>query len=416
MDGGDHRNLGTFATAIASRADLVAQRMVEAYAAEVGGGALTAEARDHCRAVIEAWRTMAMDEAPLPDDFVAACRDFGSRHAEAAVGLNALLHACQSAARAFFEALVAEDANVDSAVLAAAFRLGFVITNEWSALLTESYMGDRQGSFSQARDAAQDFLSGLALGMVDERLESRARACGLDLDRDHAIIVLALDRLGTDGDGDNEARRQSVRRIVDSTQVTGFIGDLFVVAAQAEDAEAPGNMAEALERRLCSSEGSPEPILTVGRPGRGLKGLRVSLEEALAALDIARRLNLHGAVRYEDVLVPRLLLTSPQPTDELSRILDPIVGRNTTRGRELLRTLRTYLALGLSVQETCRVLDIHRNTLRYRLLSVEKLIGGRIKDRRLLLELALVSYDLRTGGALAPEATIESRSRAAARA
>ena len=75
------------------------------------------------------------------------------------------------------------------------------------------------------------------------------------------------------------------------------------------------------------------------------------------------------------------------------------------RGR-LLETLRTFLRLGGSLQETARVLYLHVNTVRHRLRRIAELTGRdpAVFDDRIALAIALWTFDRNARRAWAPGA------------
>lgn len=93
----------------------------------------------------------------------------------------------------------------------------------------------------------------------------------------------------------------------------------------------------------------------------------------------------------EDELVERLLLSSPSMLDHLLSIVRPLA-----QERELIPTLRAYLDAGLSASTAAEVLGVHRNTLRNRLEKIERIVGGSIAERQLVLALALEAAQLET--------------------
>ena len=108
----------------------------------------------------------------------------------------------------------------------------------------------------------------------------------------------------------------------------------------------------------------------VGRPYRGLEGAARSAREAVSALDHANA----GVTHYRDVEVP-VLLRSLVDGDNLMRVrLGPLIDGSPSQ-RELLETLRVYLATGKNAKEAARRLAVHRNTLLYRLRRAQDLLG-----------------------------------------
>jgi DNA-binding PucR family transcriptional regulator len=101
------------------------------------------------------------------------------------------------------------------------------------------------------------------------------------------------------------------------------------------------------------------------------------------------------------VIVAELVTSSPPAAATLIRMLAPLVAEDERRRGDLVATLRTYLAEGLSIHRTAEQLFLHRNSVRSRLRRIEALLGVPVADAKLQLELALIARD---AGA-APNAT-----------
>lgn len=95
----------------------------------------------------------------------------------------------------------------------------------------------------------------------------------------------------------------------------------------------------------------------------------------------------------------RLIIGATSSADavELSRkTLAAVLAHDRKRGGNLLRTLRTFLACGMSMTTTAQTLHIHVHTVQYRLAKLEELTGLSLRksEERLTLELCLRIHDL----------------------
>lgn len=124
----------------------------------------------------------------------------------------------------------------------------------------------------------------------------------------------------------------------------------------------------------------------LGRPYPGLEGAARSAREAVSALAHAG-----GSIMpYEDVELT-VLLSSLANADEFVRNrLGPLLDGSPAQ-RELLETLRVYLAAGKNAKEAARRLAVHRNTLLYRLRRAQELLrlDWEDADAAFALDLAL---------------------------
>lgn len=97
----------------------------------------------------------------------------------------------------------------------------------------------------------------------------------------------------------------------------------------------------------------------------------------------------------------RLIIGATSSADAVEfsrRNLAAIRGHDAKRGGNLLPTLRTFLATGMSMAATAKELHVHVHTVQYRLSKIEELSGLSLRDceERLTLELSLRIDDLAT--------------------
>jgi sugar diacid utilization regulator len=157
----------------------------------------------------------------------------------------------------------------------------------------------------------------------------------------------------------------------------------FMPAAREIDAANARTAASLLPRSLAKKH----PQLRVGG-GVGtrvpLMTLQQSIEQAEAALTIARRLYGTGRVGvYEDLGVYPLLLAGAS-TDALrefaSRTLAPLRAYDEKHQTELERTLRLYFSVGENVKTAAWELNVHRHTVFYRLRQIGEICSCKFDD------------------------------------
>jgi len=78
-----------------------------------------------------------------------------------------------------------------------------------------------------------------------------------------------------------------------------------------------------------------------------------------------------GVYQLADVPIEAALMRSPDLADLLAQRLAPLSGS----GASLMRTLRVYLDQGQDRRQTAQALNIHANTLDYRLRRIRELTG-----------------------------------------
>lgn len=143
----------------------------------------------------------------------------------------------------------------------------------------------------------------------------------------------------------------------------------------------PGVLAAALD-----DLGLPDLRLAVGATAPGLDGFRAGHRQALRAQDVARRAARAGRVTaYADVGALAVVGDDePAIRDFVARELGALAGEPVLR-----ETLATYLRVGGRAPRAAALLHTHRNTVLHRLGRAERLLGHRVDERRLELELAL---------------------------
>ncbi len=105
----------------------------------------------------------------------------------------------------------------------------------------------------------------------------------------------------------------------------------------------------------------------VGKPAEQFN-LHASYEEAKKALKVASKRQ--TVIFYEELLMDMILedVSEPVKKEFLSRVLSSI-----QKEKELLETLKCYLANDQSLKKTAFDLHIHINTLHYRLKQMKEL-------------------------------------------
>lgn len=153
-------------------------------------------------------------------------------------------------------------------------------------------------------------------------------------------------------------------------------------------------MAELIQSNLSAWNASISVSVGVGSPRTDALELHRSWQEALEALQIGRRVWGSGSVTLWQGLGLYRLLSHIEP-DELAAFvqehLGPLLAYDEENGTELLTTLEAYFAEEGNHVRVAERLFLHRNTVRYRLQKVEKLLGVSLDDpeTRLLLGVCL---------------------------
>ncbi len=154
-------------------------------------------------------------------------------------------------------------------------------------------------------------------------------------------------------------------------------------------------LTEEIRERLAARFGGSDVCCGVGRPARDMDDLRQSFSEAHDAASLCVDLKTESrSTFFGDFSLYQLLLSLKDPT-ELSRFctnwLADLIEYDEQQHSDLLVTLRVYFDNNGNTARTAAKLNIHRNTLAYRLNRIAEITRLDLDDAdvRLNLQLAL---------------------------
>ena len=265
-----------------------------------------------------------------------------------------------------------------------------VITKQQAVAAVESkYRGD----------FLRDVLSGRA--GTDDQVAAHARTLGWDLDRPMALVVAEFDEPSAVARPADQRSAQdrltaawtSEVRVRDrKAAVAGFAHEVVVVVGVPADGEVVPLVRQLLaavtEDRWLPVSFSTGVSRVVTSPGE----LREAYDQARGALRVGRRLQGPGAVADFDSLGVHRLLSLITDTAELRAfVAETLKGlaEPTVAAADLRATLDVLLQTNLNVAETARRLHFHYNSLRYRIVKLERLVGPFTEDADLRLSLTL---------------------------
>lgn len=253
----------------------------------------------------------------------------------------------------------------------------------------------------QARgDWVQMWLSGTPTD--DDLMTTRAVQAGFDVESTYVVSVFrAMTESGSTLP--LESLVALVRDDMARRQLNGAIGqyvDVIVALYPMESAGQVGRvraMIDEVREQLAAR--TPSGLVSVGisRPAMRLAGLRDAYREAKDALSIANELGeTEQATFYGDLKLYQLLLALKESgLDEMRTFYDDTLGalveHDERKQADLIRTLEGFFAANGNLAKAANDLDVHRNTLVYRLERISELTGLDIDDpdNRLILHLSL---------------------------
>ena len=229
-----------------------------------------------------------------------------------------------------------------------------------------------------------------------EGLRRRAALVGLDLDREHVILVARC----RDGGRRRRTAQLAAGYAVRLAGLAGEHGGAAVVLLPG--GTDPGEAARALAAHLREGVGVP---VTVGgssaAPGPAATG--AAHREAARTLEVLLGLERDGDGACPDELgVYGLLLSRSDPAELdrfIGRAIGPVLEHDRTRGSELERTMLAWFACDGSLNRTAAALYIHVNTLYQRIDRITGLLGPQWRhgDQALQVHLALKTRRTLTG-------------------
>jgi hypothetical protein len=300
-----------------------------------------------------------------------------ARRAEERVPLDAVLAAYSVGARIAFEAFQQEATPEETEELFGYVPQVMEYVETATAAVAHAYLEERQSIYGEERDARRALAEALLTGSGTEGV---ARRVGRD--PAPSYLVLALD-IGTSADEQDPgvegtvAARRKLRRVEQAVATDGDADCLSLLGAAGGPvlipvAEDPVFRMAAIPGLVVSLAKAAEADVTAGMSWRaGLAGVPVAGAEAAEVLRLAKELGRPpGTYRLDDVLLEYVLTRPSEAGGKLADLLAPLEG-----GPELVATLEGYFAADFDRRRAAAALNIHPNTLDYRLRRVNELTG-----------------------------------------
>ncbi|WP_221565032.1 PucR family transcriptional regulator [Alkalihalobacillus sp. TS-13] len=175
---------------------------------------------------------------------------------------------------------------------------------------------------------------------------------------------------------------------------------IYLESTGDEVSENPADFLDLVDRRLRNL--LPGVVISWGSGDyqHDLNGFKESYHHAQTALKIGRsKKGIGQRMMYEDTRVDRVLLSLSQ-NSEMKQIImstiDPLVQYDEKRNMDLIGTFSTYNQYQGNVSKTSRALNLHRQSLLYRLRKIETLTGLSLidPDNLFLLDLSIKTWKI----------------------
>jgi purine catabolism regulator len=235
------------------------------------------------------------------------------------------------------------------------------------------------------RQFSSNALYELMTGAESEIADSAARGFGFGWDLDREVVCLVSRKDGDDDHGNAAQERVANERALEfwisavhgkdrKAAAAGLGAELVAVVGAEHGTPAAVRSIQAEVAQFVHGEYA----IGVSRVHRGPLGIPAAYQEARSALRVGRKVGGPGAVAaYDDLGLFKLLAQVEEA--ELQTFVDEVLGPLTKlpeqERNELLKTLETLVEFNMNMAETARHLHYHYNTLRYRLVKLERLLG-----------------------------------------
>ncbi|MDD7967566.1 PucR family transcriptional regulator [Actinomycetospora lemnae] len=231
-----------------------------------------------------------------------------------------------------------------------------------------------------------DLVSGLLLDRARDADQAAqwAEHVGYDQGVAHRVVVVSPDDDAAHGAGPASLLGDAEEHLLAAAPTALTVVRDSETVAVVPEPDDPAAVGAACARRLARGR-VPDPdahwpvTVAVGGPVREATEIAASYDQARRTLVAARRLGRTGRVlRFDDLGVHRLLLQIPDP-EAARAFAHEVLGRLATdrseRTAELLRTLARYFLEDGSPQRVAKALNVHPNTVGYRLRRAEEQSG-----------------------------------------
>ncbi|GII31956.1 PucR family transcriptional regulator [Planotetraspora mira] len=390
------RRLNALAERVATRLDLLADRMVDAFVAEIPLYAhlpreqLEGELLQICRHNLRLFfRVLSHDELPDERELLTVRRS-AARRAEERVPLETVLTAYRVGSRIGWQELC-DDAHPDErADLFEAAHLVITFNNLVTGAVAAAYLEERQAIHDEDREARRRLAEALLAGMPARQLAERA---GHRLAAGYHVLAVRVESSVDERDEEVEsavAARRKLRRMEqglsdDSGHESQSLSVLspgggVVLLPRTDPDDRDARAADVVARMAKAADA---PVLAAIATGADLDGVPPAAAEADHVLRLAVRLNAApGTYTLDDVLLEYVLTSAGEVGRRLADVLHPLES-----GPELVQTLAAWFANDFHRMRTAAALHIHPNTLDYRLARIHELTGYSVGSGRGVLVL-----------------------------
>jgi purine catabolism regulator len=251
-----------------------------------------------------------------------------------------------------------------------------------------------------------DFVWGLAKEEIEswETLYSRAKSLDYNISLPYVCILGAPEQLETLYKNDKRPQKsfehwkqKTIRLIEEQIVLTGNSVQLNIMSTFQREwfiifLEIPINdISPCIKNYLDLLEKNLQPIFSdliiswgIGENDAGIRKFHESFNKARIALEVGRKQKGPGnRSTYTNTSLYRTLLSLSNNTEiqEITlSVIGPLIDYDNQRGLDLVNTLIIYIRNQGNVSQTSRVMNLHRQSLLYRLRKIESLTERSLVD------------------------------------
>ncbi|MCW8379703.1 PucR family transcriptional regulator [Streptomyces justiciae] len=263
------------------------------------------------------------------------------------------------------------------------------VTDDGIGQFVVDYLDERSkmidSELMRRRELVRELLSGS--GTRSRSLAAEiASDFGFDIDRVHTAFV--VEHQAHAAGAEKTALARDVRACLRDTATLIHPESHTRTVVWVTTADEPGP--EVLEPVLAVLSRFSSAVRAMGEPASGLSGFRSTYFQASDLVETAPWLPVGGQVlRWSD---HALTLTLGSDIERARWFVRSVLGplsEPTGKAREHRATLRAYLSSGKSLVHAAEALNVHRNTVVYRVQRIEQLIGRQLQGQELDIQCAL---------------------------
>ncbi|MFC7450896.1 PucR family transcriptional regulator [Rhodococcus daqingensis] len=324
---------------------------------------------------MELFATLLRERRPARAAEFVEQRNSAARRAEEGVPLDAVLHAYHVGIGMATKEMFADAEPGDMADAQTIMAMVLDFLRQLTLEVSSSYLEERQIMDSQENSGRRSLMTALVAG---EPLDAIAQRTGLRLAPHYLAMTLSIGEHAderSEGVSGTVAGRRKLRRLqAELDRITGEPA-LTVIDSGGGTAliPCPGNPPEwdALQRMIERAQAVVGTEIRAAAVVAAPTEVPAAVEQTAEIIVlVSRSRRPPGLYRLRDVLL-EYQLSRPSPAHpELAGLLEPLVARP-----ELMQTLEAYVASGLNRRATATALQVHANTVDYRMRRVAELTG-----------------------------------------